>query len=397
MATLADLKALDANPLRALRRELAPGIVEMQRKGETAVAAGVLHEPASFFHDPAGFAREHQALFRQMPVVACLSAQLPEPGSFRTFDDAGVPIVIARGKDGKVRAFLNACAHRGARVVREECGKAARFTCRFHGWTYDTAGKVIGLPEEAHFCGELEGNKRLVELPAEERHGLVFVVPTADAALDLDQHLGALDRDLAAIGLASAEVVHTDLLEVTGNWKYGADTFFETYHLNSLHFETFRGLFSPTCVLDMFGPHHRFTFAPQMLPQWLEMPPEEWQVDLIPLQYFLFPNTIISVGTTGKTGLTVNIHQIFPQRVDHFTSRLSFCAVGGVQSAEHRAEIDRSYHTARQALVNEDYSVTGEGHVGLTAFPEGMTLPIGRQEVGVQNFHNNVRRALGLA
>ena len=82
MATLAEVEILNENLLRALRRELAPGIVEMQRKGETAVAAGVLHEPVSFFHDPAGFAREHQTLFRQMPVVACLSAQVPEPGSF---------------------------------------------------------------------------------------------------------------------------------------------------------------------------------------------------------------------------------------------------------------------------------------------------------------------------
>ncbi|MEO6717612.1 MAG: aromatic ring-hydroxylating dioxygenase subunit alpha [Novosphingobium sp.] len=382
-------------PLRALRRRLAPGIVEMARKGETAKAAGVLHEPAAFFFEQARFDREFHALFRGMPLVACLSSQVPEPGCFRTFDDAGVPMLLSRGKDGKVRAFLNVCAHRGARVVREPCGKAARFTCRFHGWTYDTAGKVIGLPEEDNFCGELEGNKHLTECPAEERHGLVFVVPTPGAALDLDAHLGELDADFAAIGLESAEVVHADLLSVTGNWKYGADTFFETYHLNSLHYESFRGLFSPTCVFDTFGPHHRFTFAPQMLPEWVTMPPAEWQVDLIPLQYFLFPNTIISVGTTGKTGLTVNIHQIFPQRVDHFTSRLSFCAVGGVQSADHRAEIDRAYQTARAALVNEDYSVTGESHVGLPALPADLTLPIGRQEIGVQNFHRNVRRLAG--
>jgi len=382
-------------PLRALRRRLAPGIVDMQRKGETARAESVLHESAAFFFDPARFEREYEALFRQMPVVACLSSQLADVGSFRTFDDSGVPMLLTRGKDGKVRAFLNACAHRGARVVREPCGKAARFTCRFHGWTYDTSGKVIGLPEENEFCGEIEANKRLVECPAEERHGLVFVKPTPGAALDLDAHLGALDADFAAIGLEGAEVVHADMLSVSGNWKYGADTFFETYHLNSLHYETFKGLFSPTCVFDTFGPHHRFTFAPQMLPEWVSMPPSEWQIDLIPLQYFLFPNTIISVGTTGKTGLTVNIHQIFPQAPDHFTSRLSFCAVGGVQSADHRAEIDRAYQTARAALVNEDYSVTGESHVGLPALPAGMTLPIGRQEVGVQNFHNNVRRLTG--
>ena len=68
-------------------------------------------------------------------------------------------------------------------------------------------------------------------------------------------------------------MVHSDVLQVPANWKYGADTFFETYHLNSLHHETFRGLFSPTCVFDTFGPHHRFTFAPQMLPEWVDMPP----------------------------------------------------------------------------------------------------------------------------
>lgn len=382
----------DEPPLRALRRRLAPGIVAMARAGETAKAPGVLHEAPTFFYDPAQFEREYRTLFREMPLVACLSSQLAEPGSYRTFDDTGVPMLIVRGKDGRVRAFFNVCAHRGARVVREACGKASRFTCRFHGWTYDTSGKVIGLPEEENFSDELGGNKMLAECPAQERHGLVFVVPTPGAALDLDQHLGELDADFAAIGLESAEVIHADLLEVTGNWKYGADTFFETYHLNSLHYETFRGLFSPTCVFDTFGAHHRFTFAPQVLPEWITSPPDEWQVDLIPLQYFLFPNTIISVGTTGKSGLTVNIHQIFPQRPDHFTSRLSFCAVGGVSSEEHRADIDRAYQTARAALVNEDYSVTGESHVGLAALPKGMTLPIGLQEVGVQNFHNNVRR-----
>ena len=122
---------------------------------------------------------------------------------------------------------------------------------------------------------------------------------------------------------------------------------------------------------------------------------EQWQVDLIPLQYFLFPNTIISVGTTGTSGLRSISTSFSRQRPDHFTSRLSFCAVGGIPSDEHRAEIDRAYQTARQALVNEDYSVTGESHVGLPTLPEGMTLPIGRQEIGVQNFHRNVRQLAG--
>lgn len=379
-------------PLRALRRALAPPLVDNVARGETALAPEVLHEDVGFYRDPERFDAEWRALFSEMPLVACLSSQLPEPGSFRTFDDAGAPMLLTRGKDGKVRAFLNVCRHRGARVVREESGKASRFTCRFHSWTYDGEGKCVGIPGENEFCGEIDENKRLVPCPAEERHGFVFVKAKPNSAMDLDAHLAGIGRDFATIGLETAEVVHSDVLDVGANWKYGLDTFFETYHLNSLHYETFKGLFSPICVFDTFGPHHRYTFAPLNIEQWPDMDPAEWPLDTIPLQYFLFPNTIVSVGSTSRTGLTVNIHQIFPKSAERFISKLSFCAIGGIRDEEHRAEVDRSYQTARAALVTEDYSVAAEAHDGLAALPEGSTLPVGRQEIGVWNFHRNIER-----
>jgi nitrite reductase/ring-hydroxylating ferredoxin subunit len=304
-------------------------------------------------------------------------------------------MLLTRAKDGQVRAFLNICPHRASRIVRDTSGKANRFTCRFHGWTFDAAGRAIGIPEEARYCGEIDAQKHLVACPAEERHGLVFVQAAPGSVLDLDAHLGGLDRDLAAIGLANAEIVHKDTLQVPASWKYGLDTFFETYHLNSLHRETFRGLFSPVCVLETFGAHHRFTFSPLDLAQWLDMPATEWPVDLIPLQYFIFPNTIISVGSTSPTGETVNMHSIFPASVGHFASKLSYIALGGVRSRKHRAEIDIAYSKARQALVNEDYSVVAESYSGMSALPPGTNLPVGRQEIGVQNFHRNVLRLTG--
>jgi hypothetical protein len=149
-------------------------------------------------------------------------------------------------------------------------------------------------------------------------------------------------------------------------------------------------------VFDTVGPHHRYTFAPLSLSEWVTTPESEWQVDTIPLQYFLFPNTIVSVGSTGRSGLAVNIHQIFPQSADHFISKLTYCAIGGVRSDEHRAEIEKAYQTSRAALVNEDYSVAAESHSGLPALPPGTKLPIGPQEIGVQNFHRNVRRLAGV-
>ncbi len=379
-------------PLRTLRRQLARAAVDFVRKGETAVAPGVLHEDVSFYLDKEMFAREHQRFFREMPLVVCLSSQLPAPGTYLTFDDTGVPMLVTRGNDGRIRAFLNICPHRASRIVRDFSGKASRFTCRFHGWTFDSTGKAIGIPEEDQFCGEIDAQKHLLPCPAEERHGLVFVQATPGSTMDLDTHLGELTRDFAVIGLETAEIVHSDDLQVPANWKYGLDTFFETYHLNSLHRQTFKGLFSPVCVFDTFGPHHRYTFAPLVIGDWVNMPESEWQVDLIPLQYFIFPNTIISVGSTSATGSTVNIHRIFPQSADHFVSKLSYCAMGGVRSAEHWAEVDRAYATSKAALVNEDYSVASEGHPGLPALPPGTKLPVGRQEIGVQNFHRNVVR-----
>jgi phenylpropionate dioxygenase-like ring-hydroxylating dioxygenase large terminal subunit len=377
-------------PLRALRRELAPALVAMQRRGETATMPGARLDDVAFFIDEAQYAREREAFFRNMPLVACLSSELPEAGSFRTFDDAGVPMLLTRGKDGKVRAFLNICPHRASRIVRDDAGRASRFTCRFHGWTFDTTGQAIGIPEEFHFCGAIDGQKNLHACPAEERHGLVFVKTTPGTAIDLDAHLAGLERDLAAIGLETAEVTHSETLQVAANWKYGLDTFFETYHLNSLHRETFKGLFSPVNVFDTFGPHHRYTFAPLGLAEWVGMADSDWNLDLIPLQYFLFPNTIISVGSTSPSGSVVNVHQILPSAVGHFASRLTYCALGGVRSDQHRADIDRAYQTTRQALVNEDYSVVGESYWGFSALPAGTRLPTGRQEIGVQNFHHNV-------
>lgn len=381
-------------PMRQLRRRLARGAVEMARRGETAMAPHVLHEVLSFYLDPQMFAREHQAFFRDMPLVACLSSDLPEPGAYKVFDDAGVPMVVTRGKDGQVRAFLNVCPHRAARVVREDHGKASRFTCRFHGWTFDTSGRAIGVPEEERFCGEIEDTKHLQPCPAEERHGLVFVQATPGGTMDLDGHLGDFDQELAIIGAGAAVRVHGDDLPVRANWKYGLDTFFETYHLNSLHKDTFRGLFSPVCVFETFGRHHRYTFTPKIVDEWVNMPESEWQVDLLPLQYFLFPNTILSIGSTSPSGSIMNIHRIFPSAVDRFVSKMSFCSFGGVRSPEHAQEIEGAYKTARAALLNEDYSVADESRPGLTILPPETTLPVGRQEIGVQNFHRNVREGI---
>jgi phenylpropionate dioxygenase-like ring-hydroxylating dioxygenase large terminal subunit len=389
-----DVRAQKA-ALRALRTELTRKIVDYARAGRTALADGVLREDVSFFLDEQLFEREFKKLFHETPIVACLSKEVPEPGSFRLFEDLGVPIVVVRGKDGAVRAFLNICPHRGAKVVREDCGKANRFTCRFHGWTFDSTGAAIGVPGEDKFCGEIDEDKHLIACPAEERHGLVFVQATPNSTMDLDAHLGAFGPELEKYGLAQCEPVMRGEVSIRSNWKYTLDTYFENYHLPSLHKDTFANVFAKDlCYFEPFGPHQRFTYPHATIPDWMNKPESEWPVDALPLQNLLFPNTVIVLGSVSKTGQMISINRMFPKSVGELTTKITLYAPGGVQSPEHQAEIEANFASIMGAVRDEDYSVTGEAYLGLSALPAGLKFPMGRQEAGTQHLHNCIRAAV---
>ena len=64
------------------------------------------------------------------------------------------PILVCRGSDGVVRAFLNSCRHRGMKVCRADRGNARQFTCSFHGWTYANTGELRGVPLGKNAYGE---------------------------------------------------------------------------------------------------------------------------------------------------------------------------------------------------------------------------------------------------
>ncbi len=382
--------------LRDLRYRLTRQIVAMAKQGLTHEAPGVMDVDASFFLDRQLFAREHQKLFRETPLMVCLSTQLPEPGSYQVFDDVEVPIVVMRGRDGQVRAFLNVCPHRGARLIREANGKASRFSCRFHGWTFDSAGAAVGVPNEAQFCGLIDDRKHLIACPAEERHGLVFVQAAPGESMDLDAHLGEFGAELERLGLDRASLVLSDEVRSPANWKYTLDTYFENYHLPSLHRDTFAKVFAHNlCLLETWGRHQRFTFPQRSIYEWMHKPEAEWDVDSLPAQHFLFPNTVITLGSVSRSGSLVSIHRIFPQAVNQLTTKVTMYAPHGLKSPEHRDEIEASFRAIMAAVRDEDYSVTAEAQSGLAALPAGTRFPVGRQEIGTQNFHRNVLAAMG--
>ncbi len=381
--------------MRDLRVQLFHRVLEHAKAGTTDLAPDVMHiDPATYF-DPANFERERQRLFRETPLLVCLSCDLPAPGDFRLFEDTGVPIIVTRGADGRVRAFLNVCRHRGGRVVSVPSGSAKRFTCKYHGWTYDTKGKAIGVPSEQFFCGKIDAERQLVECPAEERHGMVFAMASPGAAMDLDAHLGGFGAEMERLNFARSEAVTEQMFDSTSNWKFAMDTYLESYHLPTLHRDTFANVFeSNLFLLDMFGPHYRFTFPHRGLEKWIGTPEAEWPVDALPITYFLFPNTIIAVGSVSANGSSFTTHRLFPTSVGEMYANVRMYALNGIQSPEHRAEMEANFGKIKGAAADEDYAVTGESWGALRELPSDTRFLLGRHEIGVQNFHRNIAQAL---
>src|SRR5438270_7404304 len=178
-------------------------MLHMVRTNTRDDGPGVSHTSVEEYYDPVRFQREVDLLFRKHPIVVAFSGQLRKAGDFVTHNDTGQPILVVRGTDGVLRAFLNVCRHRSATVEQKPCGANKRaFVCAYHGWSYDLTGRLVGITDAAHF-GELDKSKHgLRRLKVAEKYGLVWVVPTAlddneDANLDIDPYLGALQADLS--------------------------------------------------------------------------------------------------------------------------------------------------------------------------------------------------------
>src|SRR5215470_10748733 len=113
----------------------------------TSLADAPWHNDVRVYTDPDHLAAEQRVLFRQYPLLMGFGSEWAAAGAFRTDDYSGVPILIVRGRDSRLRAFLNVCRHRGAKVA-QSCGQARVFSCPYHAWTYDLSGRLMGVPDE---------------------------------------------------------------------------------------------------------------------------------------------------------------------------------------------------------------------------------------------------------
>lgn len=103
------------------------------------------------YTDPRVFEAERRRLFRRVWLWLGHESQVRRPGDFFTARLAGERVIVARHADGRIHAFHNRCAHRGAEVCAASSGNARNFVCPYHAWTYRTDGSLASVPLESGY------------------------------------------------------------------------------------------------------------------------------------------------------------------------------------------------------------------------------------------------------
>jgi phenylpropionate dioxygenase-like ring-hydroxylating dioxygenase large terminal subunit len=246
-------------------------------------------EPVEHYRSQARFLTERDLVLRRSPVPFCPSAALPKVGSYQARDAASTPILAVRGSDGRVRAFRNACRHRGTQLVGGAgCEKA--FVCRYHGWTYGLDGQLRHVPHEHGFPGLDKSTRGLVPVQAVEAQGLVFV--TQDGSAVADAHL---DR-LPPLIPPGYRHVATNERDIPANWKIVTEGFLEGYHIRSTHPGTFYPLqYDNLNVVETFDRNNRIAFPYRAINRLRSVPPPERSTDgTLTYVYHLFPNAMVA-------------------------------------------------------------------------------------------------------
>ncbi len=206
--------------------------------------------PASAYRDVAIFERE-RALFNAPRIVAASSAI--EANAIVPVDVGGMSALLTRSPDGELRAFANACRHRGTRLTDKPCSKAV--VCPYHAWTYDLDGSLRHVPHREAFAGIDLQHRGLQPYAVTERHGLVWM---SRSPHDVHAYLAAIDNDVAALDLGQHVLWNRAHTTRQCNWKLVIEAFLDGYHIRTLHRDTvYRYFLDAASVAEPVGPHIR--------------------------------------------------------------------------------------------------------------------------------------------
>ena len=360
--------------------------------------------PRARYLDPDFYQAEIEHVWRKSWLLVGHATEYEKVGSYRLLDLDLAPVVVIRGKDGKLRAFLNSCQHRGATVLKAEQGCTPVMSCQYHGWTYNLEGKLIGVTEPETFPHLNTDDYQLVSLRCELWGGMVFINFDQNAPALLEWLPPAVQQRYSATFGSSLRFVSRQTWDLNCNWKLPVDAFREAYHIETIHPQTVAQMLQcKKATIELNGNGHDTITVPYwpkvqlQRKEWDGMPvlsglaqmpgteSQEFQENVKELN--LFPNASMAFQEVGFP-----VVSMWPVAVDH--TRITVMWIG-VDWGDKPTPLEWAPITAGSAVVTEeDISNLSSIQKSLAADP-GKGIPLATKEIGIYQLHAEIDRLIG--
>ncbi|MDV7352155.1 aromatic ring-hydroxylating dioxygenase subunit alpha [Rhodococcus oxybenzonivorans] len=348
------------------------------------------------YHDPAMAELERDRIFGEVPFIVAHSTELAGKNDFISVELPRNKAIVIRQKDGSVKAFVNACRHRGAELVTEKSGKCRIFSCPYHRWSYDPDGQLRNVTLDNTF-GEFDRSRfGLVELPVEERHGFVWIIDNARREIDVAAWLGPeMDEILAGFGIDRLVSIDPHTYRRPTNWKIMQDGFLDNYHVKYAHPNTAGKMLHTNAVaMEDYGRHFWFLTSRKSIDQFIGQD-VTWDPSMVNHTIescFLAPNTMLLKHATHIELLTFR-----PVGADPNESIMQMRVMAptvedsGLAEEHWEKRWNKNWDILISILHDEDFPILDGSQRVLSSMDAG-TMLLGRNELASHLFRREVRR-----
>ncbi len=208
--------------------------------------------PFERYTSPEFFKREMDRMWPRTWQWACREEHIPSAGDYYVYDVGPYSLIIVRTNSGKIKAYHNACLHRGTKLKPSYSdGATSKLACPFHGWTWNLEGQLIELPCAWDFPHVVRENSNLPEARVGTWAGFVFVNMGNDA-VSLQEYLAPLPAHAAHAELQDRYISLHVQKELPCNWKAASEAFVESYHTPVTHWQLKNGTGDVNTQYDTF-------------------------------------------------------------------------------------------------------------------------------------------------
>ena len=253
------------------------------------------------------YEREKQVLFRPLWMLAAHHSDLAQAGDFVTREIFGLPIIL-RNFDGHLRCFLNVCPHRHSRLTHTIAGNSPALKCQYHGWEFTEDGTTGKIPGAQHFRPMPGGPECLKSFSIHQCGPFVFVA-TTESPPDFDDQLATVLTPLNEYPSDRWHHCETWTYDFSANWKVIVENTIESYHLESVHTNSFR--FDQREIKHEIHDVGVVMDAKLLSPKWKERVAERMLSPIVSdfshryRMYHAFPNTFVMRIDTMLQSMTV--------------------------------------------------------------------------------------------